>query len=86
MAFEKPITLPAGTVYVKSMIWKNAAGKDFLLNEYVRTNSNSTTSRIVNVTEVNGEQAVFNNENNGSFTAEMVDGKIKLCAPGCKDC
>ena len=86
MAFKKPITLKTGVTYIKSMVWKNTAGKSFLLNEFNRANQNGSVSLVVNVTEVNGEQAVFNSKNNQSFTAQLVDGKIKLCAPGCSDC
>ena len=42
--------------------------------------------RIVNITEVNGEQAVFNNKYSGSFTAQIVNGEVEVCDPGCSDC
>ena len=88
MAFEQPIVVPANTVWIRSQVYLDPFSyQNFLLSEYVWTNpNNSATWRVVNVSEVNGQQAVFNNKFNGSLSATIVNGQIQLCAPGCTDC
>lgn len=70
--YDKTITVPADTVWVRSQIWRNSTSTvNYLLSEYIWTDPQSANNkkRIVNASEVNGQQAVFNSENNGSFTA-----------------
>jgi hypothetical protein len=71
-AFNQPVTLPAATVWVRSQIWRNSTTHiNYLMSEYLWTDPNSATNtkRIVNVSEVNGQQAVFNSQNTGAYTA-----------------
>jgi len=88
MAFEQAIVVPANTVWVRSQVYLDPfTAESFLFSEYVWTDVNSSkTWRGVNVSEVNGQQAVFNNKYNGSFSAQIINGQIQLCAPGCSDC
>ena len=52
----------------------------------VSTNGSSTTKRMLNATEISGEQALLNSQNNGTMASRVVDGEVELCKPGCKDC
>ena len=76
MAFDQPITLPANTVWIRSQTYLSDFGDTFLLSEFVWTDPNNSSAkhRVINVTEVNGKQAIFNNKYNGSFTAQVVNG------------
>ena len=86
--FKRLLTAKADTVYIRSDFMRDPVSrKSFLMTEYLYTNpSTSATTRSVELKELNGQQALFNANNNGSFTAEIVDGKIKLCDVGCSDC
>ena len=46
----------------------------------------SHLNRIVNVTEINQEQALFNTQYNDSFASQIINGELQLCSPGCQDC
>lgn len=63
--------------------------KIYLVTESVKTVDNngvSGTERMLNATEISGEQALLNSQNNGTMASRMVDGELELCKPGCKDC
>jgi len=53
---------------------------------YLLTESLESTHVIVRQTELNADQANLNANSNTGVTGFVVNGKIKLCSPGCNDC
>jgi len=53
---------------------------------YYYSGYNETYFRIVNVTELTKELTYFNRQYNGSFVAQVRNGILQVCPPGCIDC
>ena len=74
----------SGTEWVQSKIWRNGTSVNYLVSEY-KVVVGGVTTRMVNLTEVSGGQAVFSS-NKTTYAVEVIGGRIKLCSPGCSDC
>ena len=48
--------------------------------------TSTTYFRVINVTELTKELVYFNIQNNGSLVAEVRNGVLQVCPPGCVDC
>ena len=85
LAYSKDLSFPADTTWIKTLIIRNPAGKNFLFSEYTK-GASAPLTRVVEVTEINGEQAELNSDTTSNIRAEMVNGQVKMCPPGCADC
>ena len=56
------------------------------LIRYYGNGSVSGSNKIVNVSALSRDQAIFNNQYNGTYTSETEVGEVKICPPGCTDC
>ena len=78
--------------WIHSDIVTNSSGT-FLYEEMIQSKYSSSyygslvsSNRIVNVSEITKEMGYFNLQHNGSYTAEVRNGKLLICPPGCSDC
>jgi len=53
---------------------------------YNANGSLSASNKVINVSALNRDQAVFNSDYNGTYTTETVGGDVQVCPPGCQDC
>ena len=95
---QKTIPLPVFNKNISqssSVFWKHA---DIIANtsgSYLYTEMNevryangsvSKSFKVINVTALSRQQAIFNNDYNGTYTSETENGEVKVCPPGCIDC
>lgn len=84
--FYKKIVVDATVAWKRSFVHYNDQSY-FLMTESVKTiASNTTKVRRVEIEELNAAQADFNSEKHAEYIGEIVNGKVKICPAGCKDC
>lgn len=84
LVYDRVIGFNPDLTWVKSLVMPANDGKNYVLSEF--TQGSAPSNRVVYASEVNGEQASLNSDSSSNVIAEIVNGKVKLCPPGCSDC
>ena len=84
IVFTKNISIINNTDWKHADVVANTTGS-YLYTE-MDLNQGNETFKIVNVSALSRQQAIFNNDYNDTFTSETIDGEVQVCPPGCIDC